>query len=78
MGKRRLLLLSNGSELIGQNPSAFAQSVLRDFLGQSVRRVLFVPFATVERSTGQLLSGSSHGCAVWEIVMIARARDFAD
>jgi dipeptidase E len=50
MTNRRLLLLSNGSELIGQNPSEFAHGVLREFLGASVKRVLFVPFAMVVHS----------------------------
>ncbi|HEX8723184.1 MAG TPA: dipeptidase PepE [Pyrinomonadaceae bacterium] len=45
MTNRRLLLLSNGSELIGDNPSELFHSALKDFLGGSVRRVLFVPFA---------------------------------
>jgi dipeptidase E len=47
MTNRRLLLISNGSELIGDNPSEFFHSALRDFLGREVRRVLFVPFAAV-------------------------------
>src|SRR5215204_3031738 len=47
MMNRRLLLISNGSELIGDNPSEFFHASLRDFLGTSVRRVLFVPFAAV-------------------------------
>jgi len=47
MTKRRLLLLSNGSELIGLTPSEFAQGVLKDFLGASVKQLLFIPFATV-------------------------------
>jgi dipeptidase E len=47
MTNRRLLLISNGSELIGDNPSQFFHDSLRDFLGASVRRVLFVPFAAV-------------------------------
>jgi dipeptidase E len=50
MTNRRLLLLSNGSELVGQNPTEFAHNALRDFLGTAVRRVLFVPFATVVHS----------------------------
>ena len=54
--KRRLLLLSNGSELIGQNPSQFAYGVLKDFLGQSVKRLLFVPFATVVHSEDEYLA----------------------
>jgi dipeptidase E len=54
--KRRLLLLSNGSELIGQNPSQFAHGVLKDFLSQSVKRVLFVPFATVLYSEDEYLA----------------------
>jgi dipeptidase E len=54
--KRRLLLLSNGSELIGRNPNPFAHGVLKDFLGQSVKRVLFVPFATVIYSEDEYLA----------------------
>ena len=50
MTNRRLLLISNGSELIGDNPSEFFHAALRDFLGTSVRRVLFVPFAAVIHS----------------------------
>jgi dipeptidase E len=50
MTNRRLLLLSNGSELVGQNPTEFAHDALRDFLGPNVRRVLFVPFAAVVNS----------------------------
>jgi dipeptidase E len=50
MTNKRLLLFSNGSELIGDNPTEFAHGALRDFLGASVRRVLFVPFAAVMRS----------------------------
>jgi dipeptidase E len=53
MTNRRLLLLSNGSELIGPNPSEFAQGVLRDFLCASVKHVLFVPFAMVVHSEDQ-------------------------
>jgi dipeptidase E len=33
--------------LIGRNPTEFAHGVLRDFLGSTVKRILFVPFATV-------------------------------
>lgn len=47
MSNRRLLLISNGSELIGDHPSQFFHDALRDFFGTSVRRVLFVPFAAV-------------------------------
>jgi dipeptidase E len=50
MSKKRLLLLSNGSELVGDEPTEFAQSAVRDFLGGGVRRVLFVPFAVVVRT----------------------------
>jgi len=50
MTKKRLLLLSNGSDLIGDNPTEFAHGAVRDFLGAVVRRVLFVPFAAVTRS----------------------------
>jgi dipeptidase E len=50
MTNKRLLLISNGSELVGDNPSEFFHSALRAFLGSSVRRVLFVPFAAVART----------------------------
>lgn len=42
----RLLLLSNGAELIGENPTAFAQTTVKDFLG-GIERVLFIPYAAV-------------------------------
>ena len=50
MMNKRLLLLSNGSELIGAEPTEFAHSTVGDFLGSKVRRILFVPFAAVEKS----------------------------
>ena len=50
MSNGRLLLLSNGSELVGNEPTEFAQGAVRNFLGASVRRVLFVPFAAVVRT----------------------------
>jgi dipeptidase E len=53
MSNKRLLLLSNGSELVGDEPTEFAQSAVRDFLGAGVRRVLFVPFAAVLRTYGE-------------------------
>ena len=48
MANKRLLLLSNGSELIGVEPTEFARGAVSDFLGAGVRRVLFVPFAVVK------------------------------
>ena len=56
MTNRRLLLLSNGSELVGQSPTEFAHGALRDFLGSQVRRVLFVPFAAVVSSEDEYLA----------------------
>jgi dipeptidase E len=50
MSEKRLLLLSNGSELIGDEPSELFRSEVRDFLGARPRRVLFVPFAAVDRT----------------------------
>jgi dipeptidase E len=49
---KRLLLLSNGSELVGEEPTEFAHGAAKDFLGV-VRRVLFVPFAAVVRSNDE-------------------------
>lgn len=56
MTNRRLLLLSNGSELVGENPTEFAHNSLRDFFGASVRRVLLVPFAAVVNSEDDYLA----------------------
>jgi dipeptidase E len=50
MTNKRLLLLSNGSELIGAEPTEFARGTVKSFLGEGVRRVLFVPFAAVART----------------------------
>jgi dipeptidase E len=50
MTNKRLLLLSNGSELIGEVPTEFARGEVADFLGAGVRRVLFVPFAAVVKT----------------------------
>jgi dipeptidase E len=48
---KRLLLLSNGSELVGDEPSELFRGEVRDFLGAGgVRRVLFFPFAAVART----------------------------
>ncbi|MCA1634390.1 MAG: dipeptidase PepE [Acidobacteria bacterium] len=50
MTDKKLLLFSNGSELIGDEQTEFALSSFRDFLGADVRRILFVPFAAVIKS----------------------------
>jgi dipeptidase E len=50
MTDKRLLLLSNGSELIGEEPTEFAHGAVRDFLGGEVKTVLFFPYATVTRT----------------------------
>lgn len=50
MPDRRLLLLSNGAEFVGDEPTEFTRESVRDFLGDAVERVLFVPFASVVRS----------------------------
>ena len=47
---RRLLLLSNGSELVGRETTEFAHGAARDFLGGRARRAFFVPFASVVKS----------------------------
>jgi dipeptidase E len=49
MPRKRLLLLSNSTNYGGEF-LAHAAGDIRDFLGASVRRVLFVPFAGVTRS----------------------------
>ncbi len=49
MSRTRLLLLSNSTNYDGKF-LAHAAADIRDFLGASVRRVLFVPFAGVTRS----------------------------
>jgi dipeptidase E len=50
MVNKRLLLLSNGSELIGEHASEKARSILKEFLGENVKRLLTIPFASVIRS----------------------------
>jgi dipeptidase E len=50
MSNKRLLLLSNGSELVGDEPTEFARGAVRDFLGARPQTVLFVPFAAVVRT----------------------------
>src|SRR6267142_6401054 len=52
-GKARLLLLSS-SRTPGTEPLVHAQGFIRDFLGHQVRRVLFVPYATVVHSHAEL------------------------
>ena len=47
---KRLLLLSNGSELIGDQPSELFREEVKDFLGAGPLRVLFVPFAAVDKT----------------------------
>jgi dipeptidase E len=77
MTNRRLLLLSNGSELIGKKPSEFAHGVLKDFLGTSVRRLLFVPFAAVVFSQDDYLTAvrKRFGPLGYEVESIHTAAD---
>jgi len=77
MTNRRLLLLSNGSELVGQNPTEFAHGALRDFFGSEVRRVLFVPFATVVNSEDDYLARvrKNFGPLGYEVESIHTASD---
>jgi dipeptidase E len=79
MTNKRLLLISNGSELIGDNPTEFFHNALRDFLGASVKRVLFVPFAAVTRSEDEYLAKvrrhfGPHGYEVGSLHEAADAR----
>jgi len=68
--KRRLLLISNGSELLGAEPAEFALQAVRDFLGGATRRAFFVPFASVARTYDQYAArvrevvGREAGCEV--------------
>jgi len=77
MTKRRLLLFSNGAELIGLTPAVYAHDALRDFLGTSVRRVLFVPFATVVRTEDEYLATvrRNFGPLGYEVESIHQASD---
>jgi dipeptidase E len=77
MMTRRLLLFSNGSELIGRNPTPFAHGVFRDFLGSAVRRVLFVPFASVMGSEDDYLATvrKHFGPLGYDVESIHRASD---
>jgi dipeptidase E len=49
MSPKRLLLLSNSTNY-GQGYLEHAETAIKDFLGEKIRRVLFVPFASVRRS----------------------------
>lgn len=77
MTNRRLLLLSNGSELVGLNPTEFAHNALRDFLGSNVRRVLFVPFAAVVNSEDEYIARvrENFGPLGYEAVSLHQATD---
>ncbi|HEX8352318.1 MAG TPA: dipeptidase PepE [Pyrinomonadaceae bacterium] len=77
MTNRRLLLLSNGSELIGDHPTEFTHGAVRDFLGAGVRRVLFVPFAAVTRSEDEYAAKvrSHFGPMGYEIEPLHEAAD---
>jgi dipeptidase E len=77
MTNRRLLLISNGSELIGDNPSRFFHDSLKDFLGASVRRVLFVPFAAVTRTEDEYRDKvrKHFGPLGYEVESLHEARD---
>ena len=77
MTKRRLLLFSNGSELIGLTPAVYAHDALRDFLGTAVRRVLFVPFAAVVRTEDEYLARvqNNFGPLGYEVESLHQAAD---
>lgn len=78
--KRRLLLLSNGSELVGAETTEFAHTAARDFLGGRARRAFFVPFASVVRSYDEYAArvrevfGRIAGCEVVSAHEAADAR----
>ncbi|HVF67750.1 MAG TPA: Type 1 glutamine amidotransferase-like domain-containing protein, partial [Pyrinomonadaceae bacterium] len=77
MSKRRLLLFSNGAELIGLAPAVYAHDALRDFLGTGVRRVLFVPFAAVVRTEDEYLARvrNNFGPLGYEVESLHQADD---
>jgi dipeptidase E len=77
MTERRLLLFSNGTELIGLTPPLLAHDALKDFLGTAVRRLLFVPFAAVVRSEDEYLARvqKSFGPLGYEVESLHRAAD---
>lgn len=77
MTVRQLLLLSNGSELIGDEPTEFAHGAVADFLGAGVRRVLFVPFAAVVRTYDEYAARVRQRFALmgYEVVSIHEVRD---
>ncbi len=47
---KKLLLLSNGSELVGEHPNEATQGVFKSFLGEGVRRFLLISYASAIRS----------------------------
>jgi dipeptidase E len=50
MATRRLLLISNGSEIVGENATEAGRTRFATFLGESTKRLLFIPYASVIRS----------------------------
>jgi dipeptidase E len=77
MANKRLLLLSNGSELVGVEPTEFARGAVSDFLGAGVRRVLFVPFAVVVRTYDEYAARARQRFAPmgYEVVSVHEVRD---
>lgn len=77
----RLLLLSNGAEFIGDEPTEFTREAVRDFLSDddaaAVARVLFVPFASVVRSYDEYAARAreSFGAIGFEVESVHEAKD---
>lgn len=76
MGKR-LFLLSNGSELVGEQRNEQVVGALKDFLGEGVRRLLLVPFASVSRTYEEsaALARARLGALGYEVESVHETQD---
>ncbi|HKR00859.1 MAG TPA: dipeptidase PepE, partial [Pyrinomonadaceae bacterium] len=79
MSRKRLLLLSNSMNY-GQEFLEHAEGDIRDFLGDGVKRVLFVPFAGVTRTYDQYAAavGEKFKEIGYELVPVHKAADAAE
>jgi dipeptidase E len=77
MADKRLLLISNGSEIIGGEATEFGVAAVRDFLRGLAGTVFFVPFATVVHSCDGYAESARRlfGPAGFEVVSAHEAAD---
>ncbi|HEX8853346.1 MAG TPA: dipeptidase PepE, partial [Pyrinomonadaceae bacterium] len=69
--------MSNGSELVGEQPNEVIVGELKDFLGGGVRRLLLVPYAAVVRSYDEsaALARARFGALGYEVESVHETQD---